>query len=300
MFTNCPDCSRQFRIRAKQLAQAEGLVQCSFCGNQFNALERLYDKPLVIARDVMSPQSSIEEPEFFIPEIENQTLAKQEPDSDLSDPVLDISLDNSSVGVDPVVEANFDTADPIAEGTESKRQVPDDDYPFPGELSDDEKPKTSVLLRLFWSFGVLLLVLAGTAQAAWFNRDILLSRYPEFLPQAKQVCLQFKCTLIRNRNISAIKLLNRDVRIHPRYEDALLVNATMINQSGSTQRYPLVLLSLYNTNGDVIAYRQVAPTDYLDNSMDIEQGMAADKPVHFVLEVADGGVSAVSFELDFL
>ena len=295
MFTNCPDCSRQFRIRAKQLAQAEGLVQCGFCGNQFNALERLYDKPLAIMPQQQSPA---EEPEFFIPEIENQTNAVQEFDSDVSDPELDIALDNSLSYIKP--EPNFDIPEPIVEDSESKQQVSVEDYPFADELSDNEKPKASILLRLFWSFGVFLLLLAGTAQAAWFNRDILLSQYPQFLPQAKQVCLQFKCTLIRNRNISAIKLLNRDVRIHPRYEDALLVNATMINQSSSTQRYPVILLSLYNTNGDVIAYRQVAPTDYLDSSMDIEQGMRADKPVHFVLEVADGGVSAVSFEFDFL
>jgi len=79
--------------------------------------------------------------------------------------------------------------------------------------------------------------------------------------------------------------LNRDVRIHPRYEDALLVNATMTNLSNYTQRYPLVLLSLFNTDGKVIAYRKVEPKDYLDSSMDIEDGMAADKPVHFVLHL---------------
>lgn len=102
------------------------------------------------------------------------------------------------------------------------------------------------------------------------------------------------------RNISAIKLLNRDVRVHPRYKDALLVNATMTNLSRYAQRFPTVLFSLFDTNGKVIAYRQIPAADYLDNSIDVEAGMTPDMPIHFVLEVVNTGSEAVSFEFDFL
>jgi|APSaa5957512535_1039671.scaffolds.fasta_scaffold105791_2 predicted Zn finger-like uncharacterized protein len=296
MFTNCPDCARQFRIRASQLAQAEGLVQCGFCGHQFNALERLYDKPLVIANDLVEQEQHAAEPEFFIPELEVESKDSEQTPETSPEPAFDMEIDIPKPEPEPGLQKS---ASPVSDSVAASEK-PVDEYPFPEELAVEEKPKAGIVSRLLWSFGVLLLLLAGTAQAAWFNRDILLSRYPQYLPQARQVCQHFKCTLIRNRNISAIKLLNRDVRIHPRYEDALLVNATMINLSNYTQRYPLVLLSLFNTDGKVIAYRQVAPKDYLDSSMDIEDGMAADMPVHFVLEVADSGIGAVSFEFDFL
>ena len=46
MFTDCPGCARQFRIRAAQLSAAGGRVKCGYCGRQFNALEHLQDKPL--------------------------------------------------------------------------------------------------------------------------------------------------------------------------------------------------------------------------------------------------------------
>jgi len=76
MFTNCPTCARQFRIRASQLATAEGFVQCGFCGKQFNALERLYDKPLVNDRELMATPSEEETagPDFYIPEIEDDSM----------------------------------------------------------------------------------------------------------------------------------------------------------------------------------------------------------------------------------
>ena len=81
MFTSCPACSRQFRIRASQLATAEGLVQCGFCGKQFNALERLYDKPL--PPEALSPQAvpgeSNEEPDFYIPELPGAEDSPDEP-----------------------------------------------------------------------------------------------------------------------------------------------------------------------------------------------------------------------------
>jgi predicted Zn finger-like uncharacterized protein len=301
MFTNCPNCARQFRIRASQLARAEGLVQCGFCGHQFNALERLYDKPLVIDRELMTetPAEDPVEPEFYIPEIQEETESEEKVPASTAEQVLDMTIDLPDPEPDPEPEP------------EAVRSVTNDvpaieespvvkEFPFPNELVEEETPKASIVSRLFWSFGVLLLLLAATAQTAWFNRDILLSHYPQFTPQAKQLCQYFNCRLIRNRNISAIKLLNRDVRIHPRYEDALLVNATMTNLSSYSQRFPLVLLSLFDTNGIVIAYRRVSPADYLDSSIDVEAGMAPDTPIHFVLEVADRGSGAVSFEFDFL
>lgn len=136
-------------------------------------------------------------------------------------------------------------------------------------------------------------------QLAWFNRDFLLERYPEYLPQAKIVCAQFDCELIRNRNVFAIKLINRDVRVHPRYEDALLVNATITNLSSQTQIYPRVFLSLFDSGGAVMAYRLIKPEEYLDSSIDIEAGMPSNTPVHFALELANRESDAVSFEFEF-
>ncbi len=354
MFTNCPTCARQFRIRASQLATAEGLVQCGFCGKQFNALERLYDKPLVNDRELMATPSEEETagPDFYIPEIEDdsmdgegtipwmesvesslerrprerlehileETEATEKLDVTRPEPVIDVIMEVSEPEPEikpepefvPVPEPEFVPKSATEFVAKPESQLPPEspgpvialstsaDYPFPDELAEVPTPQASTLSRLFWSFGALLLFLAGTAQAAWFNRDILLSQYPQLLLQARQICQQLDCTLIRNRNISAIKLLNRDVRVHPRYEEALLVNATITNLSKYTQRFPTVLLSLFDTNGNVIAYRQIPASDYLDSSIDMEAGMKSGTPIHFVFEVANSSSDAVSFEFDFL
>ena len=109
----------------------------------------------------------------------------------------------------------------------------------------------------------------------------------------------FNATL-RHKDISLIKLLNRDVRNHPLYEGNLLVNATMANESGTIQPFPLIQLALFNTGGEVIGYREFKPQEYLDDSINIQAGMLPESPIHFVLEVSGPTKDAVSFEFHFL
>ena len=88
--------------------------------------------------------------------------------------------------------------------------------------------------------------------------------------------------------------------MHPQYDDTLLVNATISNRSGRVQPYPRIQLALFDTNGRVIASRKFKPEEYLDNSINIEDGMPVEQPVHFVLELTGPTRTAVSFEFRFL
>jgi predicted Zn finger-like uncharacterized protein len=314
MFTDCPNCRRQFRVRAGQLAKVEGLVQCGFCGKQFNALERLYDKPLALALDQKPEEEFENEPEFIIPETleADDAIEIKQPDPEAATNVntfLPVAAaeptqkDETPVSVDSGVakaETNDAPIDAIVgKASPPEQQEVDGDYPFADELAEIEMQKIRPTIRLFWNFGIFVFLLLACAQLAWFNRDILLSKYPQYLPQAKQICKYFDCTLVRYRNTSAIKLVNRDVRVHPRYEDSLLVNATITNFSNYSQRYPQILLSLFDDTGKVIAYRPISTSQYLDDSIDVEVGMRPNSPIHFALEMANVNSDAISFEFDF-
>lgn len=76
MFTSCPACQRQYRISADQLTAAQGLARCGYCGEEFNALQRLTDKPLKLVvrpapvKVAISPtRDDDDEPQFDIPGI---------------------------------------------------------------------------------------------------------------------------------------------------------------------------------------------------------------------------------------
>ncbi len=154
--------------------------------------------------------------------------------------------------------------------------------------------------RWGWSLAVLVLLLMGAGQVAWFQRDAVRAGYPALSPYLERLCQQLACNVLRGRDLAAISVLNRDVRVHPRYQDTLLVNATISNGARFAQPFPRIQLALSDSNGRVIAARAFAPGEYLDASIDQQLGMAPGAPVQVVLEIAGVGSEAVSFEIGFM
>lgn len=267
MITVCTSCRRQFRIKAEHLSRARGLVQCGFCGEQFNALDNLYDKPFSNLAD--SVFSGEDEPRFEIPEPTKDRI--------YPDPIPARSLLKQQAD-----KAATEEPDEIALG-----------------LLAPEQKTGSRIATVLWSLATLMLLMLSTVQLAWFNRDQLLARFPQFVPQARELCDRYDCELLRERDLDAITLVNRDVRDHPRYSDALLVNITIENRSARTQPYPGIQFMLFDSDGKITGYRRMQASEYLEPGVAIDEGMQPRLPLHLVLEVVDKIDAAVGFEFDF-
>jgi len=295
MFTSCPSCLKQFRIQASQLSIAHGQVKCGVCDHEFSALSRLSDVPLIL--DQMSYEYDYE------PE-ENpgaETELEEEPEFEIFDEVRPEETHEEEVDSEIVNSGEAPPEDVSSEEAGFLSEFPDEILgDIPDELREKPPARRSLLATMCWGFGVLLLLIIITAQLAWFNRDELLLRYPQLDPVARKICDRLQCEILRYKDISSIKLLNRDVRNHPLYEGSLLVNATMANKSETIQPFPLIQLALFNPGGEVIGYREFKPDDYLDDSINISAGMMPESPIHFVLEVSGPTEGAVSFEFHFL
>jgi predicted Zn finger-like uncharacterized protein len=250
MFTDCPECKRQFRVRAEQISAAAGEVRCGFCGRQFNVLGRLRDRPLAPPPEA---PASLPEPQFEIAE--------------------------------PA---------PAKPGVARPRAA----RPLPPALAAETPAQSPG--RMLWHTAALLLVLLAAAQLAWFQRDALIARYPELRPWMERLCQRLGCEAAGLRDLSAVELLNRDVRLHPLYEDALLVNATIRNAATQAQPWPRVQLVLFDTDGRVVAHRTFEPHEYLAPDAATRSGMPAESSAHFVLEIAGATGGAVSFEFGFM
>ena len=309
MFTSCPNCHKQFRVQASQLSIADGQVKCGVCDHEFSALSRLSDVPLTLEQmnyefdyePEENPEAETElgeEPKF---ELFDQARPEKDVPEETHEEVNSEAINSEKA---PPEEAKLEEGSP--EGAGSDEAGPLSEFPdeilgdIPDELREKPPAKRSLLATLCWGFGALLLLTIITAQLAWFNRDELLLRYPQLDPVARKICDRLQCEILRYKDISSIKLLNRDVRNHPLYEGSLLVNATMANKSETIQPFPLIQLALFNTGGVVIGYREFKPDEYLDDSINIPAGMMPESPIHFVLEVGGPTEGAVSFEFHFL
>ena len=162
-------------------------------------------------------------------------------------------------------------------------------------LQEAKKPRAP----WYWSVMALLLFAGLCTQGAWRMRDQILAQFPELRQPAMLICEKLGCVIEDPEKFEPIQLVSRDVRTHPRYENALLVNASMVNASAETIEFPTVQLGLFDNTGTAIGIRQFAPQEYLDRSIDIPAGIPPGRSVHVVMELANAGDRATSFEFSF-
>jgi hypothetical protein len=152
--------------------------------------------------------------------------------------------------------------------------------------------------RGWWLGSVLLALLLG-GQIAYAERARLLEDQ-RIRPLLDRFCDQFSCRLPMRSQVASIRLVSREVRPHPDAPRALMISASMVNDAGFTQRFPVVEVTLSDLGERAIAQRRFQPAEYLAEAESIERGFPAGATAPLVFEVADPGQEAVAFEFRFL
>ena len=300
MFTDCPSCERLFRIRAVHLKAADGWVRCGYCAETFYALDRLYDAPVKSHPPVLPPEeaaSGLPSAGAETEQREEQAARQQEQptpeDTGEEQPAVP---DRQIHGQDEITAGQRDATDNTTAEAAEHRAALDE---LPPVLAGDDDGTARAYSRVIWSGLVVILLLIALAQLAWFNRDWLLREYPQLTPWAEKFCDRLQCDLIRFRDVSAIKLVSRDVRSHPRYRNAVLVSAIIVNHAPLIQPYPGIELVIYDTSGQVISRGSFTAGEYLEPGSNPAAGMPPGVEVHLDLELAGTLPQAAGFEFRF-
>ena len=316
MFTDCPSCERMFRIRAAQLGAADGWVKCGNCGETFYALERLYDTPLKhppVLRQTdevaaQPPAVNIEPAQPVQEEAAGPTPKASEQEQD--QPAVEGAAPGAAVPEDIEPEQPAETVPQPDEALTPEQETAEtqsadtvenrEDLPgLPPVLADENKNKAGSTASLIWGSLVFVLALVAAAQLAWFNRDAMLRAYPALAPRVEQICESLQCEPIRFRDVSAIELLSRQVSQHPRYRNALLASATMVNNAEYRQPFPDIELLIFATDGQVVSHGRFKPGEYLGPDVNPSSGMPPGVPIHFGLDLDGPAENAVSFRFRF-
>jgi hypothetical protein len=115
----------------------------------------------------------------------------------------------------------------------------------------------------------------------------------------EKFCNKVPCIYSGPRDVSQIKLVSRDIRLHPKVDNALLISATFINRAAFKQPYPDITVTLSDLSGALVAQRRFKPAEYLGRLNSPFLLMPSGKPVQIALEVVDPGKDAVNFEFTF-
>lgn len=149
-----------------------------------------------------------------------------------------------------------------------------------------------------WSAVALLAGLLLLGQYLWQERGAY-SQVATLRPLYQTACQWLGCTLPVYTNIDAIRSETLAVRSHPRVANALQANITFRNTAPFPQPFPILILSFNSASNAVIALREFAPGEYLQEGLrDIEM-MPVGSPVQVDLELIDPGTDAVNYTMAF-
>lgn len=152
--------------------------------------------------------------------------------------------------------------------------------------------------RLLLSGGCLLLGGLLALQYLWQHLPTY-SQLPGLRPFYAFACDYAPCSLPAFTDITAIRSDSLQVRSHPRRDDALAVSLSFRNTAAFPQAFPILILSFNSATNAVIALREFAPEEYLDEGLRELTQMPVMSPVQVEMELMDPGADAVNYTVAF-
>jgi len=150
--------------------------------------------------------------------------------------------------------------------------------------------------RLLWGGLCVSAVLLLAVQLAWLQFD----RYGRIEPYRsyyQSACSLIGCQLPTVRDSSKIHTSNLVVRRQTGPDEALIVDAIILNSANFKQPYPALLLSFSDIGGNPVASRLFTPKEYLRGELTGHTIMPSNQPVHLSLALMDPGPEAVNYNL---
>ena len=297
MFTKCPHCHTVMSVALAQLRVARGRVRCGHCVKSFHALDYLGER----AEDVAGASQ-------VAMSLQMRASTGDEAHMPGAVPVLNApgheAFAHDRRAKDSVEERSDRPQARVRPGTTHATRQSSPELEMPAVLRDDLERRAAARSgsrrTVAWGLVSLVLVVLLGAQYAWFMPNDLAARFPQSRTWLARFCAHTGCALPHTLDPSGVDIVTRDVRIHPDYEGALLVNATLMNALPFPQPFPRIQFILYNVTGETIAGRIFEPAEYLGREVDLSPGMVPKVPVQASLELLAVEQAAVSFEFRFL
>ncbi|MFK5915398.1 MAG: DUF3426 domain-containing protein [Woeseiaceae bacterium] len=221
-------------------------------------------------------------------------------DSDIIEIKTTTQIEDDEV-FDKIDVSGFDESN-IQEEIVIEDKLNNDDIPIQlrNDIDSLQAPKGRRLHPILYFILTINLLVLAIAQLSYFRAHELVRIIPESRPLLIQFCEQFNCHYSGPIDISKIKMISRDVRLHPKEKNALLISAAMINHASFAQPYPKIHIRLSDISGNIIAERTFDSKIYLGKLSHPFLLMKSKTPVHINFEVVDPGKDAINFEFSFL
>lgn len=155
------------------------------------------------------------------------------------------------------------------------------------------KPNNPLHVALLTVGSIILSIFFLGQITYWQNMDVLPKTW------VREFCNVIGCSKLIERDLSSIKILNRNIYTHPNVDNALMITTSFVNEGLNAQPLPQLQVALLNTQGQIVAIRTFAPIDYLINKELSASLLQPNHPVGARLEVFDPGSEVIAYEFEF-
>lgn len=152
--------------------------------------------------------------------------------------------------------------------------------------------------RAWVPIAVAVASLALIVQVFWFQRDVWVKDLA-LRPIYEFACAHLGCRIEPLRAVDEIYSKNLVVRTHPDVDQALIIDALVVNGAGFPQPYPVIELRFSSIEGRTVAGRRFQPGEYLAGEAAGAELIAPNTPVHIALAIEDPGPDAVNYVMLF-
>jgi predicted Zn finger-like uncharacterized protein len=117
-------------------------------------------------------------------------------------------------------------------------------------------------------------------------------------PVLSAFCSVTGCELEAAKDLSRLDLLGHRMNSHPTLSDVLVINVELINRAPFPQPYPVLSVTMSDSEGETVATRKFQPADYLEPEA-LNDTLPGDELVRISFEILDPGPEASSSVLVF-
>ena len=217
------------------------------------------------------------------------------PSTEYETPTIDTPIEDDFELEEESEHHAFDIASEIDEETVSQSA-----YLQAFELDPIEMSAPSQLnfwqSSLFWFALCIFMSVTAVVQMASFNFQHW-ARSSTLRPYYAQACDILNCTLPTLSAPSKIRIDSMIVVNHPSQENALLVDATLVNRAEFEQLFPRLLLSFSDQQNTLIDQFEFQPNDYVGGELAGQTLMPSQRPIHITLTIPDPGADALNYQL---
>ena len=293
MKTCCPSCQTTFRVTPEQLKARAGKVRCGKCQVVFNALDSLLEEAAHGASGApanTSPRAPASKLPMAAP-APTEITAPLETAPEPAPP--------SQLPAEPLSEA---AAQALARASglivaRETTEIPGYSKWAEGVMSSPALPSPSKSATWPFTLAALLLLLALSGQLVFHFRSEIAITAPSLRPALQALSDALGTNIALPHHAELMSIETSDLQADPAHGNLLVLQATLRNRAAYGQAYPLLELSLTDTQDNAIARRVFQPADYLPPQNPPGQAFPASSDVTVRLWVEVKDISAAGYRL---